>query len=199
MIIRSAEFSGTVVDGRGALPGTLPQIAFAGRSNVGKSSLINVLLGRTRKKLAHVSGTPGKTQGINFYRVNDRFYLVDLPGFGFARVPEKIRSGWKDLIEGYFEREDGPRAVVQLVDFRRGPTDHDLKLLDYLATLRLPTLVVLTKADKLGREQRAKALPEQIRALGLDPEQVVLFSSRTGEGREVLLDALQDALEGGGE
>jgi GTP-binding protein len=176
------------------LPGGLPQIAFAGRSNVGKSSLINVLLGRTRKKMAHVSGTPGKTQLLNFYRVNDEFFLVDLPGFGYAKVPEAVREGWRRLIEGYLAREDGPLAVVHLVDARRRPTDYDLRMLEYLAGLGLPALVVVTKVDKLNRSKRTRDIPTLIEGLGLDPEQVIPFSSVTGEGREELLGALSQLL-----
>jgi GTP-binding protein len=182
------------MDPRAALPGDLPQVAFAGRSNVGKSSLINVLLGRTRKKLAHVSSTPGKTQGLNFYRVNERFFLVDLPGFGFAKAPSAVRRGWKDLVEGYLAREDGPRAVVHLVDVRRDPADDDLRMLDYLAGAGIPTLVVLTKVDKLSKTRAKAQVSELIRKLGVDPEQVVPFSALTGEGRETLLEAIASLL-----
>jgi GTP-binding protein len=192
--IRTVEFAGSVAEPSQALPGDLPQIAFAGRSNVGKSSLINVLLGRTRKKLAHVSAQPGKTRLLNFYRVNDEFFLVDLPGFGFARVPDSVREGWRRLIEGYLARPDGPLAVVHLVDARRDPTDYDLQMLDYLARIQLPALVVLTKVDKLSRSKRARDLPGLIEKLGLDPEQVVQFSAKTGEGRETLLQALAHLL-----
>lgn len=195
MKIRTLEFSGTVVDPAARLPGTLPQVAFAGRSNVGKSSLINTILGRTRKKLAHVSGTPGKTQGLNFYLVNDRFFLVDLPGFGYAKVPERVRAGWKDLIEGYLTRPDGPRAVVHLVDVRRNPTDDDLRMLDYMATLGVPALVAFTKVDKLSRSARTTRIPMLIEELALDSEQVVPFSSKTGEGKDVLLAALSELLD----
>lgn len=199
MKIRTVEYSGTVMDAGAQLPGALPQVAFAGRSNVGKSSLINTILGRTKKKLAHVSGTPGKTQGVNFFRVNDHFFLVDLPGFGYAKVPDRVRAGWKALIEGYLTREDGPRAVVHLVDVRRKPTDDDLRMLDYLARLGIPALVVLTKVDKLSRSERAKRIPRLIEGLGLDSEQVVPFSSKTGEGKEPLLAALSELLDQPGE
>jgi GTP-binding protein len=192
--IRTVEFAGSVAEPGQALPGDLPQIAFAGRSNVGKSSLINVLLGRTRKKLAHVSAQPGKTRLLNFYRVNDEFFLVDLPGFGFARVPESVREEWRRLIEGYLARPDGPVAVVHLVDARRDATDYDLQMLDYLARVQLPALVVLTKVDKLSRSKRARDLPKLIEKLGVDPEQVVQFSAKTGEGRETLLEALAHLL-----
>jgi GTP-binding protein len=189
------EFAGSVASLKQPLPGELPQIAFAGRSNVGKSSLINVLLGRTRKKLAHVSGTPGKTRLLNFYRVNDEFFLVDLPGFGYAKVPNSVREEWRRLIEGYLAREDGPLAVVHLVDARRKPTDYDLQMLEYLAKLGLPALVVVTKIDKLTRSKRDRDVPALIEALGLDPDQVVPFSSVTGEGRDELLKALAHLLE----
>jgi GTP-binding protein len=99
MKIRTVEYAGTIATPGGEAPGTLPQVAFSGRSNVGKSSLINTLLRRTRRKIAHVSGTPGKTQALNFYRVNDDFFLVDLPGFGYAQVPETMRGAWARLIE----------------------------------------------------------------------------------------------------
>ncbi len=121
VIIRSVEFAGSVASPKNPLPGDLPQVAFSGRSNVGKSSLINVLLGRTRKKVAHVSSTPGKTQMLNFYRVNDRFFLVDLPGFGYAKAPGPVRESWKRLVEWYLSRPDGVCGVVHLVDGRHRP------------------------------------------------------------------------------
>jgi GTP-binding protein len=189
------EFAGTVAEPDAPLPGDLPQIAFAGRSNVGKSSLINVVLGRTRKKIAHVSGRPGKTRHLNFFRVNDAFFLVDLPGFGYAKVPEHVRVGWRRLVEGYLGRKDGPVAVVHIVDARRKPTDYDLQMLEYLARLQLPALVVATKIDKLTRSRRARDLPELTRELGLEDEQVLAFSSKTGEGKDDLLAALGHLLE----
>lgn len=190
MEIGTVEFAGTVVDPKAPLPGELPQVAFAGRSNVGKSSLINTLLRRTRKKIARVSATPGKTQALNFYCVNDHFFVVDLPGFGFARVPAGIQQGWKSLVEGYLARADGPRGVVHLVDVRRDATPIDVEMLDYLARIELPAIVVLTKIDKLTRVGRAKQIEALTTGLGLDPEQVIPFSSKTGEGREVLLEAI---------
>jgi GTP-binding protein len=193
--IRSAEFVTSVGPTTTEIPSDLPQIAFSGRSNVGKSSLINTLLRRTRNKLAHVSGRPGKTQTINFFRVNDRFYLVDLPGFGFAKVPKKLQDEWRTLIEGYLERDDGPRGIVHLLDMRRGATDLDLQMLDYLAGLGLPTLVVLTKSDKLGTQQRRKTVEQVLKRLGLDREQVLPFSSKNGDGRDELLAALEGLIE----
>lgn len=195
MKIRTVEYAGTVATPDGPIPGELPQVAFSGRSNVGKSSLINLLLRRHRSKIAHVSGQPGKTQAVNFYRVNGEFFLVDLPGFGYAKVPKKLRDSWKRLVEGYLSRDEGLKGVVHLVDCRREPTDQDLEMLDYLASLGIPTLVVLTKVDKLKSSQRARALEASIAKLGVDPDQVVPASSRTGEGRDDLLTALADLLD----
>lgn len=195
MKIRAVEYAGTIAAPGGDAPGTLPQVAFSGRSNVGKSSLINTLLRRTRKKIAHVSATPGKTQALNFYRVNDGFFLVDLPGYGYARVPEATRAGWGDLIEWYLGESGDVRGVVHLVDARHPPTKHDHRMVQYLAEVGLPTLVVLTKIDKLKRSERALALPRAAEALGLDEVQLLPFSSKTGEGREALLEALEDLLQ----
>ncbi len=197
MKITRVEFAGSVADPTAPLPGTLPQVAFCGRSNVGKSSLINVLLQRTRKKLAHVSARPGKTQLLNFYRVNDRFFLVDLPGFGFAKAPKEVREGWGRMVKGYLSRPDGPRGTVHLLDIRHDPTDGDREMLATLADLGLPVLVVLTKVDKLTRTHRQRRTEAIVRSLGLDPEQVVPFSSLTGEGREELLEAVEGLLDAG--
>jgi GTP-binding protein len=194
MKIRAVEYSGTIATPGGEAPGTLPQVAFSGRSNVGKSSLINTLLRRTRKKIAKVSGTPGKTQALNFYRVNGDFFLVDLPGYGYARVPESTRDAWAELIEWYLGESGGVKGVVHLVDARHAPTKHDHRMVDYLAGVGLPTLVVLTKIDKLKRNERELSLARASKALGVDESQLVPFSSKTGEGREALLDALEDLL-----
>jgi GTP-binding protein len=183
-----------MVDPEAPYPGDLPQVAFAGRSNVGKSSLINVLLGRTKKKIAHVSATPGKTQGLNFYQVDEKFFLVDLPGYGFAQAPASVRESWKGLVDGYLSRKDGPRAVVLLIDVRRDPTPDDRRLLERLAALALPTLIVLTKMDKLTHSQKAKRVEKLVGLLEVDSEQVVPFSSMSGEGKELLLDALDGVL-----
>jgi GTP-binding protein len=192
--IGQVEFAGTMVDPEAPYPGDLPQVAFAGRSNVGKSSLINVLLGRTKKKIAHVSATPGKTQGLNFYQVDEKFFLVDLPGYGFAQAPASVRESWKGLVDGYLSRKDGPRAVVLLIDVRRDPTPDDRRLLERLAALALPTLIVLTKMDKLTHSQKAKRVEKLVGLLEVDSEQVVPFSSMSGEGKELLLDALDGVL-----
>jgi GTP-binding protein len=200
MQIKSVEFAGAIGAPGGKAPGELPQIAFSGRSNVGKSSLINRLLGRTRTHVARVSSTPGKTQQINFYRVlaaideNDlEFFLVDLPGYGYARVPGAIKDTWRPMIEGYLSRSEKLVGVVQLIDARHGPTREDQKMVDYLVQLELPALFALTKVDKLKRSEREKNIGEAIRTLGVGAEQVVPFSATTGEGRDELLESL-DAL-----
>jgi GTP-binding protein len=195
MKIHSVEYAGTVAKAGQTPPGSLPQIAFSGRSNVGKSSLINTLLRRTRNKIAHVSAHPGKTQALNFYLVNDRFFLVDLPGFGYAKVPKTMRGAWGRLIEWYLGQSQELRGIVHLVDARREPTERDLKMMEYLRELGVPALVILTKMDKLKRAQRDKAVRRAVEVLGLDEEQVLPFSSKTGEGRDDLLKALADLLE----
>jgi GTP-binding protein len=194
MKIGTVEYAGTLVDPRAPLPDRLPQVAFSGRSNVGKSSLINTLLRRTRKKLAHVSARPGKTQALNFFRVDDRFFLVDLPGFGFAEVPRPVREGWTELIQGYLAREDGPTGAVHLVDIRRDPAATDRDHLEFLQGIGLPVLVVFTKIDKLSPTRRGPRVRELAAGLGLEMEQVIAFSSKTGEGRDDLLAALEDLL-----
>jgi GTP-binding protein len=194
VIIRSVEFAGAVVTSGGPLPGDLPQVAFSGRSNVGKSSLINVVLRRTRKKLAHVSSKPGKTQALNFYRVNDEFFLVDLPGFGYAEAPGAVRAGWRKLVEWYLSRGGGLRGVVHLVDGRHPPSKIDLEMMEYLSELGLPTLVILTKMDRVSKGKRTTTLEAAARDLSLDQDQLLPFSSKTGEGKEALLEALDDLL-----
>jgi GTP-binding protein len=199
VIIRSVEFAGSVASPKNPLPGTLPQVAFSGRSNVGKSSLINVLLGRTRKKVAHVSSKPGKTQMLNFYRVNDRFFLVDLPGFGYAKAPGHVREGWKRLVEWYLARPEGLYGVVHLVDGRHPPFRQDKEMMEYLGDLGVPALVILTKIDRVPKSKRTNTVERAAAELGLDPEQLLAFSSKTGEGRESLLEAIDELLPTSGE
>jgi GTP-binding protein len=198
--IRTVEFAGAVARPGGRLPDRLPQVAFTGRSNVGKSSLINCLLGRTQSRLARVSVTPGRTQEINFYRVGAhtaagelRFFLVDLPGYGYARVPEAVRSQWRPLIDWLLENPD-LKGVVQLIDARHGPTAEDLAMVDRLANLALPTVVALTKFDKIKASQRRATIESSTASLGVDAEQLIPFSSRTREGRQELLESLEALL-----
>ena len=201
--LKSVEFAGAIGRPGQAPPGTLPQVAFAGRSNVGKSSLINRLLERHRKNIARVSASPGKTQEINFYRIraelddhDDDFFLVDLPGYGFARAPRPVREAWRPLIEGYLKRSEELLGVVQLIDARHEPTPDDLRMIEFLGGIEMPTLIVLTKVDKLKPTERAKRLKAATEMLGIDAEQVVPFSSTTGEGRDALMESIEHLLTG---
>ena len=198
MVIRSVEFAGSVVQPGQAHPGSLPQIAFAGRSNVGKSSLINRLLGRPRRRIARVSASPGKTQALNFYEVNRSFYLVDLPGSGYARAPRAVREAWSVLVRRYLSDSEELRGVVYLVDSRRPPTAGDRDFIAYLANTGAPTLIALTKVDKLrSRVREAGIAGPAAQELGVSEEQVVESSARTGEGSDELLAALEALLEQG--
>jgi GTP-binding protein len=169
-------------------PPTLPEIAFAGRSNVGKSSLINRLV--RRKALARVSKTPGRTREINFFQVNDLFVLADLPGYGYARIAKARQAEWLPLIEGYLRNSERLRGVVQLLDIRHDPTDDDRLMLDFLSELGVPTVVAITKIDKLGRQAAVDRVASLTALLGLDTDQVIPFSAVTGEGRDELASAL---------
>ena len=193
LVIRRLEFLGGQASATGWRPETdLPEIAFSGRSNVGKSSLLNTLV--RRKALARVSATPGKTREINFFRVNDAFHLVDLPGYGYARVSKAARTAWRPLIEGYLRTSDRLRGVVQLVDARHPPSGDDLRMMDFLASLGVPTIVVATKIDKLSRTERAERLAALGPQLGVEEDQLIPFSARTGEGRDELAQALVSLL-----
>jgi len=184
MRVISAEFFGGAVDERGWPKDGRPQIAFAGRSNVGKSSLINSLVGR--KGLVKTSGTPGKTREINFFIVNDLFYFVDLPGFGFARVPGKVQEGWGPMIEKYLLESREMRLVVFLLDIRHEPGKNDLVMNGWLRHHGLPIAYVATKADKISRGSRAGHIKVISDSLGADADDIIQYSSTTGEGKDDL-------------
>lgn len=185
--IRSAHGSGDYLrDGR-------PEIAFAGRSNVGKSSLLNRLLGR--KALARTSSTPGRTQAVNYFLVNRRFYFVDLPGYGYAKAGKEARREWAARVEGYF-REEPPEAVVLLVDGKVGATPLDLQAYQYLSGLGAAIIVVATKIDKVSRSRRASAIRDVRQTLGLEEAiPVIPVSAESGEGIKELWGALAPRLE----
>jgi len=193
LVIRSLEFIGGMATAAGWRPeSSLPEIAFAGRSNVGKSSLLNRLI--QRKKMARVSNTPGRTREVNFFRVNDAFILVDLPGYGYARVSKEKRAEWRPLIEGFMRSSQQLRGIVLLLDVRHDPTADDRAMLDFLSEIGVPTIVVLTKTDKLTTKQRADRIFNIARDLALDAEQVIPFSAVTGEGRDDLAEAVESLL-----
>jgi len=192
MKITSAEFLKSVYPGDKYPPGRYTEVAFAGRSNVGKSSLINTLV--NRKGLARISSTPGKTQSINFYLVNRSICLVDLPGYGYAKVPKQMRKQWSPLIEDYCRKRKNLRGVVIIIDARIGPTPLDISLIQWLRGLALPALIVLTKADKLSKNKMAQAMRQTAAILSLDPEQICLFSAHTGQRKKELWQGIMHLL-----
>jgi GTP-binding protein len=194
MKIEGAEFLRSAVTPADLLPGDEPEVAFAGRSNVGKSTLLNVLLGR---RIARVSSTPGRTQAINYFRVNDRFRFVDLPGFGYARASKEARRQWAEIIGEYLRRAHERRLVIQLVDARVGATSLDEQAGDYFLDLDLPRVVVATKIDGVKRGARARQLQEISRALRLEsPAAIVAVSAQTGEGIRELWKSVTEFLAG---
>ena len=167
-----------------------PEIAFAGRSNVGKSSMINRLL--LRRDLAHTSSTPGRTRTINFYQVNDQFLLVDLPGYGYAKVSRELKDAWWDLVEIYLTQRIQLRGVIHILDARHAPTPQDRELQAFLHAAATPSLVVLTKADKVPQGQRVAARKTAASSLDLpSPEMALFFSAETGEGAPDLWRSVQ--------
>lgn len=174
--------------------GNRPEIAFVGRSNVGKSSLLNCLIGK--KGLAKTSARPGKTQALNFFLLDEKNYLVDLPGYGFAKVPLKLKEEWGRVMLTYLRQREQLSMVMQLVDARHTPTDQDIDMLSILDGAQVPTLVVATKIDKLKRGERKKNLNRIRETLELDEEAVILpFSAETGEGRKELWGYISDFLD----
>lgn len=194
LVIRKLEFIGGMAAADGWRPESeLPEIAFSGRSNVGKSSLLNRLI--RRKAFARVSRTPGRTREINFFRVNSGFVLADLPGYGYAKISKEKKADWKPLIEGYLRGTPQLAGVVQLLDIRREPSEDDVAMLDYLAELELPTVVVLTKADKLARNAADARADEIMKSLSLERDQTILFSALTGQGRDELAEAVASLVD----
>ena len=193
MKITKAELEAVAVKASQYPPEDLPEIAFAGRSNVGKSSLLNLITGR--KGLAKVSGNPGKTRTINFYRCNDAFRIVDLPGYGFAKVSKGESEKWGAMIEGYLENRKTLRKVVQLVDIRHKPSAQDVQMYDYLKYYGLDGIVVATKADKVSNNQRAACIKEIKQTLGMGKEDLVIpVSALKRTGAQELLDVIEKLL-----
>ena len=175
-----------------------PEVAFAGRSNAGKSSLINCLM--ERKSLARTSSSPGKTQTINYYNINDELYLVDLPGYGYAKISREVAQQWGRMIEKYLTGSEQLRAVFLLVDIRHEPTRQDLQMIDYLAYLEIETVIIATKADKLKRSQLQKNLSVIKKSISVNtnaPSDIIIlpFSSVTKQGREDVLDLMDQVIE----
>ncbi len=194
MRIKNARFVTSLAELK-PFPGQgLPEVALAGKSNVGKSSLINSLANNAR--LARTSSEPGKTRLVNFYLVNGEMFFVDLPGYGFARAPKGERQRWAAMIEGYLERSEHLKHVLHLVDIRHEPTQEDRMMTEYLRHYDIPFTVVATKADKLSRAQRGRTIPEICRGLVVQPWEIIAYSSVDGTGREQLLDRIGEAALG---
>lgn len=170
----------------------IPEIAFAGRSNVGKSSLLNRLI--KRRNLVKTSAKPGKTQSLNFFLLDNCIYLVDLPGYGYARVSKKTQAAWQDLITAYLETRKNLKCVVVIVDLRHELKIADLQLVDWLRSVGVPFLLVYTKADKLSANQRSKNAALLDAGFGVTKSDRLMFSAKTGMGRDNLLQALDSFL-----
>ena len=175
-------------------PPELPEIAFAGRSNVGKSSLINALV--NRKGLAKTSNTPGRTQVLNFFVINEKWYFTDLPGYGYAKVPEAIKRLWGPMAETYLKERKNLQLVLLILDIRRDPNADDRSLLEWLQAYQVPYLLIMTKADKLSRGQAKNRQGEIGRLMGIEPSATILFSAKTGEGREAIWGEIQKTATG---
>lgn len=190
MKITSAEFTKSAFNESHWTTVGLPEISFLGRSNVGKSSLLNSLL--SKKGLARTSNTPGRTQSINFFLINKLFYFTDLPGYGYARVSKVMRQDWGKMAEEYLDQRQELRLSIQLIDSRHAPTQLDLQLNEWLAFHQKNHIIVATKADKLSNNQLKKSMDEIARAL---PEtKIIAYSSLTGKGKDAVWQAIQNAL-----
>ena len=190
MKINKSELEAIAVKPRQYPPENLPEIAFAGRSNVGKSSLLNNLTGR--KKLAHVSGNPGKTRTINFYKINDNFRIVDLPGYGYAKLSKSMTEGWAEMMEAYISGRKNLRKVIQLVDIRHEPSKLDIQMYDYLRYYGLDGIVVATKADKISSNQKQKSLNIIRKTLNMNKDDVIIpVSSLKKTGTENLIKEIE--------
>lgn len=195
MIIKKSELEAVAVKKMQYPPDDVKEIAFAGRSNVGKSSLLNLIV--NRKNLARVSGSPGKTRTINFYRINDEFRIVDLPGYGYAKISKSVSENWGDMIETYLSSRQNLIKVVQLVDIRHAPSSQDIQMYEWLKHYGLDGIVVATKSDKISRNEMMKNIGVIKKALGLGPEDKVFpVSSLKRAGYDELMNEIDRLLEG---
>lgn len=173
-------------------PDELSEFAFAGRSNAGKSSMINALL--NRKRLVKISSTPGKTQLINFFLINEAFMFVDLPGFGYAKVPKAVKKKWGNMVETYLKQRQYLKGLVLLMDIRRLPRQEELDLLGWLDLYCLPAVIVLTKADKLSKSKQKHQQNAIAKTLGVSSDRLLIFSAKTRQGKDALWRAINFCL-----
>ena len=192
MEIKNASFVTSLAEYSEQPPITLPQLAVVGKSNVGKSSLINALC--NRKKLCKTSATPGKTRLINVFLINDAFHLVDLPGYGFAKVDKKEKERWGAMMDHYFQDSTLLFHVLLLVDIRHDPTQDDIAMAQYFRQMDIPFTVVATKADKISRGARMKQLAPICRQMLVQPWEVIVSSSEDNTGRDKLLELIENVL-----
>lgn len=193
MIIRSAKFICSAVTPGQYPPADLSEVAFAGRSNVGKSSLINKIL--NRKKLVRTSKTPGRTQLLNFFEINELWRFVDLPGYGYAKVPAEVQKRWRPMVESYLTTRVNLRGMVWLLDIRREVSKEDLQLWDWLQAKQVEVIIVVTKADKLSKNKRNKQAASIAKSLGRKAQELIQFSATSGEGKDEIWQALLRILE----
>lgn len=192
MIIKSAEFVKSCVNSSHYPPPDLPEIAFVGRSNVGKSSLINTLV--NRKRLVKTSSTPGRTQLINFFDINNSFSFVDLPGFGYAKVPAKIKKTWEPMIKEYLSERENLKGLVFIMDLRRIPGQEEINLIDWFKQIDTPVILVLTKADKLKKSKIKAQLESIAKALFIGNDEFIVFSAKTRLGKEKVWVAVEELI-----
>jgi len=192
LIIKSAEFITSAVKPSQYPPAVLPEIAFAGRSNVGKSSLINTLI--NRKRLVKTSSTPGRTQLINFFNINEKFSFVDIPGYGYAKVPASVKKNWGPMIETYITTRNMLKGVVLIMDIRRTPGPEEMNMLDWLSHYYISTILVLTKSDKLSKTKQKKQLAEIANTLSADKNNLILFSAKSRQGKDEVWDAVKQLI-----
>ena len=193
MIIKSAEFVTSAVKPAQYPPVKHSEIAFAGRSNVGKSSLINTLV--NRKRLVKTSSTPGRTQLINFFDINNLITFVDLPGYGYAKVPSAVQKNWGPMIETYLSGRDTLKGVVVILDIRRTPREEEHDLIAWLEHYSIARILVLTKADKLSKTKQDQQRAAVAVSLGVDSSDLILFSAKSRKGREDVWDAIVSLTE----